>query len=291
MRPPIIFKPLYLPPLSSLWKKEEEINIDGYIVRRDLLVSRESSSSGVSLSLSTSARRTKNRVHNFTHTTSKGMIKRERKGKTNAGREIKSRRGTESQQYLIPREWIHVGSYRRRKQSCWGECSTMNFGAVGDKLPMNEIRQLLVGSWRTFTCISRNSSRHFPHKTKKGPLTLLSKLSPFFWQPTTKPTRKRRRVQISLSPPCTFNNKLRLWHLFTTENREWFPLPFWEFVHLFIPIDPPWQLLLFLLLDPINLLNRARVSDQRHKSSRLRVDTVRNITMCVVVVVQIMGIV
>jgi hypothetical protein len=37
------------------------------------------------------------------------MIKRERKGKTNAGREIKSRRGTGSQQHLIPREWSMSG--------------------------------------------------------------------------------------------------------------------------------------------------------------------------------------
>lgn len=76
------------------------------------------------------------------------------------------------------------------------------------------------------------------------------------------------RVQISLSPPPRpFNNKLRLWHLFTTENREWFPLPFWEFVHFFfVSIDAPWQLLLFLLLDPINLLSRAR---ERPKTKEL----------------------
>jgi hypothetical protein len=66
--------PTYLPLLSSLLKKKKEINIDGYIVRRDLLVSRESSSSGVSLSI----QRTKNK--NRVHTTSNGMIKRE-KGK------------------------------------------------------------------------------------------------------------------------------------------------------------------------------------------------------------------
>jgi hypothetical protein len=88
MRPPIIFKPLYLPPLSSLWKKEEEINIDGYIVRRDLLVSRESSSSGVSLSLSLSLyQRTKNKkpcTQLHTHNV-KGNDKKREKGKNERG--------------------------------------------------------------------------------------------------------------------------------------------------------------------------------------------------------------
>lgn len=78
----------YLPTTSFLpfWKKKEEINIDGYIVRRDLLVSRESSSSGVSLS--TGARRTKT-VCTTRHThnvkASKGMIKRREKGKNERG--------------------------------------------------------------------------------------------------------------------------------------------------------------------------------------------------------------
>lgn len=229
------------------------------------------------------------------------MKKRERE--TNAGREIKSRRGTGSQQHLIPREWSMTGVIVTHKRSTQKKNKVVrgSWGVQRWTLAVGENSRWI----RWDNCCWQLEDfhfhlrqfitnfvffQHFPHK-QKGPLTLLSKLSPFFfWQPTTTNPQTSARsngVQISLSPPArararqgfnNFDSGICSRQKIVNDSPSLFGIRALFFCCFFFSIDPPWQLLLFLLLDPINLYVE-RVSDQRHKSSRLRVDTA-HITMC-----------